>query len=483
MLFNSFHYLIFFPIVCTIYWALKKNSLRNPFLLLASYFFYMNWKPIFAFLLLAVTAVAYVTGLMLEKKREERLRKWILAIGLVLCFSSLVFFKYYNFLNDSIFNLLAVVGLRWSLPSLDLLLPIGISFYTFQATGYCIDVYRRAVPSERNALTFALYVAFFPVILAGPIQRSKNLIPQLKAEHKFLSDDIIGGLKMMVWGFFMKLCVADRLGTYVDSVFNNLTMHNGVSIAIASVFYTIQIYGDFAGYSLVALGSAKALGFNLPDNFRRPYFSTTFKEFWKRWHIALSSWFGDYLYIPLGGNRVKYSRYLLNLMIVFLVSGLWHGAAWTFVLWGGLHGVYQVIEALIKKRFGLKEYIGWGKALKILFVFLLVNFAWIFFRASSIENAFLAVSKIFTEFGAPFISPMAMIFGLVSTILLLIKDYADEFHPNWKLLNSSNIAVSVVTTAVLIVFIFLFGVWIAVNSFISNFNDEGYEKGIREDLV
>lgn len=458
MLFNSFYYLIFFPIVCIIYWALKKNSLRNPFLLIASYFFYMNWKPVFALLLLAVTAVAYVTGLMLEKKQTERSRKWILAFGLILCFSSLVFFKYYNFLNDSIFNLLAIVGLRWPLPDLSLLLPIGISFYTFQATGYCIDVYRRNVPAEKNFLTFALFVSFFPVILAGPIQRSKNLIPQLKEEHKLLSDDIIGGLKMMVWGFFMKLCVADRLGTYVDSIFNNLTMHNGVSIAIASVFYTIQIYGDFAGYSLVALGSAKALGFNLPENFRRPYFSTTFKEFWKRWHIALSSWFGDYLYIPLGGNRVKYGRYLLNLMIVFLVSGLWHGAAWTFVIWGGLHGIYQVIEALFKKRFGTRDYKGIGKVLKIFLVFLLVNFAWIFFRASSIENAILAIIKMFTSFGAPFISPMAMIFGLLSTVILFAKDFADEYRPKWKLLNSSNAAVSVMITAVLIVFIFLFGV-------------------------
>jgi len=458
MLFNSFHYLIFFPIVCIIYWVLKKNSLRNPFLLLASYFFYMNWKPIFGLLLLAVTAVAYLTGMLLEKKQTEKSRKWILTIGLILCFSSLVFFKYYNFLNDSIFNLLAVIGLRWPLPNLDLLLPIGISFYTFQATGYCIDVYRRDVPAERNPLTFALFVSFFPVILAGPIQRSKNLLPQLKSEHKLMADDIVGGLKMMVWGFFMKLCVADRLGTYVDSVFNNLPMHNGTSIAIASLFYTIQIYADFAGYSLVALGSAKTLGFNLPENFRRPYFSITFKEFWKRWHIALSSWFGDYLYIPLGGNRVKYTRYLLNLMIVFLVSGLWHGAAWTFVLWGGLHGIYQVAEAIVKKRFGTREYKGVGKVLKIILVFLLVNFAWIFFRASTISDAFLAISKMFTEFGTPFISPMAMIFGLVSTTILFIKDYADEYHPSWKLLNSSNVAVSVVTTAVLIEFIFLFGV-------------------------
>ena len=458
MLFNSFHYLIFFPIVCILYWMLKKNSLRNPFLLIASYFFYMNWKPIFGLLLLAVTAVAYVTGLLLEKKQTVKSRKWILAVGLILCFSSLVFFKYYNFLNESIFSLLAAIGLRWPLPNLDLLLPIGISFYTFQATGYCIDVYRKDVPAERNPLTFALFVSFFPVILAGPIQRSKNLIPQLKNEHKLLADDVIGGIKMMVWGFFMKLCVADRLGTYVDSIFNNIPAHNGVSIAIASVFYTIQIYGDFAGYSLVALGSAKALGFNLPENFRRPYFSTSFKEFWKRWHIALSSWFGDYLYIPLGGNRVKYGRYLLNLMIVFLVSGLWHGAAWTFVLWGGLHGLYQVVEALCKKCFGTRDYKGVGKVLKIVFVFLLVNFAWIFFRASSIDNAFLAISKMFTEFGAPFISPMAMLFGVLSTLILFVKDFADEYHPQWRLIDSRKPAISVVTLASLIVFIFLFGV-------------------------
>lgn len=458
MLFNSFNYLVFFPLVCIIYWALQKNTLRNPFLLIASYFFYMNWKPVFALLLLTVTAVSYATGLLLERRKEEKERKLILAAGLVLCFSGLVFFKYYNFLNDSLFNLLALVGLRWPLPDLNLLLPIGISFYTFQATGYCIDVYRRNVKAEHNPLTFALFVSFFPVILAGPIQRSNNLIPQLKEEHKLMSDDIIGGLKMMVWGFFMKLCVADRLGTYVDSVFNNLPMHNGGSIAIASVFYTIQIYGDFAGYSLVALGSAKALGFHLPYNFRRPYFSATFKEFWKRWHIALSSWFGDYLYIPLGGNRVKFERYLLNIMIVFLVSGLWHGAAWTFVLWGGLHGFYQVIEALFKKRFGTRDYKGLAKVLKILLVFILVNFAWIFFRASTISDALLAVSKMFTDFGAPFIYPMAMIFGILSTMILFVKDFVDEFYPKWKLLNSSNFFVSVITTAMLIEFIFLFGV-------------------------
>lgn len=459
MVFNSFNYLVFFPIVCFIYWCLKIKKFRNPFLLIASYFFYMNWKPVFALLLLGATLISYTTGLLLEKSQCEGRKKWILTIGLMLTFSILFFYKYYNFINDTIVSLLSTVGFYWPLPKLELLLPIGISFYTFQATGYCIDVYRGTVKAERNPVTFALFVSFFPVILAGPIQRAKNLLAQLNVEHKLLSDDIIDGLRMMIWGFFMKLCVADRLGTYVDSVFNNLPHHNGMSVAIASIFYTIQIYGDFAGYSLVALGSAKSLGFNLPDNFRRPYFSTTFKEFWKRWHIALSSWFGDYLYIPLGGNRVRYGRYLLNLMIVFLVSGLWHGAAWTFVIWGGLHGIYQIIEAVRVKVFGKIESSKWYvKIPRIILVFLLVNFAWIFFRANTISDAFVAIGKIFTDFGHPFISPMAMYFGLMSSTILFVKDFADEFHPGWRLISSPKRIISYITMAALVVFIFLFGV-------------------------
>lgn len=464
MLFNSFNFLIFFPVVCLIYWALPKNVLRNLFLLIASYYFYANWNPSFALVLLGVTLVTYWGGQVLETDEKKNVngcskRKKLVWLFALLGFLPLLVFKYYNFLNDSISAGFASVGLHFSLPGLNWAIPVGISFFTFQAIGYMLDVYHGRFKAEKNILDYLLFVSFFPVILAGPIQRAKNLIPQLKEKHILLSDDVTFGLRMMVWGFFMKLCVADRLGTYVDSVFNNLTMHNGTSISIASVFYTIQIYGDFAGYSLVALGCARILGFRLPENFRRPYFSATFKEFWKRWHIALSSWFGDYLYIPLGGNRVKYWRYLLNLMIVFLVSGLWHGAAWTFVIWGGIHGLYLIGEALWWKRFGKKEYTKWYiKLPKILFVFVLVNLAWVFFRASTIDSAFMAISKMFTNFGSPFIYPMAMIFGILSTFILFVKDYADEFHPKWKLLNSSNDFVSVITTAVLIVFIFLFGV-------------------------
>lgn len=461
MLFNSLEFLIFFPVVAIGYYLMGGGkSLSNSWLLLASYYFYINLKPIYALILLASTLITFFCGLLLKRNAEsERKKKTILTLSLVLNFSMLFVFKYYNFINGSIESLMSSVGLRWNVPYLNVLLPVGISFFTFQAAGYIIDVYRGTVKAERNFLTYALFVSFFPVILAGPIQRTKNLIPQLKQKHPLMYDNVIGGLKMMLWGYFMKLCVADRLGTYVDSIFNNLPQHNGTSIAIASIFYTIQIYGDFAGYSLVALGCARTMGFRLPENFRRPYFSTSIKEFWKRWHIALSSWFMDYLYFPLGGSRVKYGRYLLNLMIVFLVSGLWHGAAWTFVLWGALHGIYQIIEALRKKWFGEPSYNHWwSKALKMLFVFLLVNMAWIFFRANTVGDAFTAIAKIFTQQNSPFIYPMAMLFGLLSFAILLVKDFADEFHPSWKLMASDNKVLSTIVCALLSVYVILFGV-------------------------
>ena len=415
MLFNSFEFLLFFPIVAIGYYLIGGgNWLKNSWLLIASYCFYLNLNPVYGILLLAITGLTYGCGRRLEQASSDKAKKQLLTICLLLNFSSLFIFKYYNFVNESIYSLMSAVGLRWEVPYLKVLLPVGISFFTFQAAGYIIDVYRGNIKAEKNFLTYALFVSFFPVILAGPIQRAKVLIPQLKEKHSLVYENVIGGLKMMLWGYFMKLCVADRLGTYVDSVFNNIPQHNGTSIAIASIFYTIQIYGDFAGYSLTALGCAKVMGFNLPENFHRPYFSTSIKEFWKRWHIALSSWFMEYLYFPLGGSRVKYGRYLMNLMIVFLVSGLWHGAAWTFVLWGALHGLYQILEALRKKYFGEPTYNHWwSKALKMLFVFFLVNMAWIFFRANTIDDAFTAIVKMFTHPGAPFMSPMAMLFGML----------------------------------------------------------------------
>ena len=350
MLFNSFEFLLFFPTVCVIYFLLGSNKYRNPFLLLASYFFYMNWKPIYAVLILTSTVLTYVCGLLLEKYApNKKKQKGFLITSLILNFGILFVFKYFNFINESVFSALSCVGLRWTVPNLDILLPVGISFYTFQAVGYSIDVYRGTIKAERNFLTYALFVSFFPQLVAGPIERAKNLLPQFHEEHKFNPDDVIEGFKLMLWGYFMKLCIADAISGYVNAVFRNVANHNGASMLLATIYFTFQVYCDFAGYSQIAIGAARVMGYRLMQNFRQPYLSSSIKEFWRRWHISLSSWFMDYLYIPMGGNRVKYGRHLLNLMITFLISGLWHGANWTFVLWGALHGSYLILENVILK--------------------------------------------------------------------------------------------------------------------------------------
>jgi len=313
MLFNSFEFLIFFPIVCIIYFLLGKNKFRNPFLLIASYYFYMNWKPIYALLILTSTILTYVCGLLVEKySADTRKKKLYLTVSIVLNFAILFVFKYFNFINESIFELLSLFGLRWSVPNLDILLPVGISFYTFQAVGYSVDVYRGTIKAERNFFTYALFVSFFPQLVAGPIERAKNLLPQFHEEHSFEYSRVVEGLRMMLWGYFMKSCVADSVAPYVDTIYNNVADHSGVSFVIATILFTFQIYCDFGGYSLIARGAAKVMGFNLMENFHRPYLSLSVKEFWKRWHISLSSWFMDYVYIPLGGNRCKYSRHLTN---------------------------------------------------------------------------------------------------------------------------------------------------------------------------
>lgn len=336
MVFNSFTFLLFFPVVCLVYFLLRGNNRRRQFLLIASYYFYMNWKPVYALLILTSTALTYGCGLFVEHHADNKERKKLyLVVSLVINFSILFVFKYYNFINESIFGLLDMCGLRWTVPNLDVLLPVGISFYTFQAVGYTIDVYRGTIKAERDFLTYALFVSFFPQLVAGPIERAKNLLPQFHKEHIFRYHNAVEGLKQMLWGFFMKLCVADVLAEYVNAVYNNVPQHNGTSVIIATLFFTFQIYCDFGGYSNIAIGAARVMGFSLMENFHRPYFSLNIKEFWRRWHISLSSWLMDYVYIPLGGNRVPSLRHLANLVITFLVSGVWHGANWTYVLWGG----------------------------------------------------------------------------------------------------------------------------------------------------
>ena len=338
MLFNSIDFLVFFPSVVLLYFLLPHKN-RWLFLLIASYFFYMNWKPVYAVLIFSSTLITYSCGILVEKSNSVRRKKLFLIVSLSMNFSILFIYKYFNFLNDSVFKALDFLNIRWELPNLDLLLPVGISFYTFQAVGYTIDVYRGDLKAEKNLGIYALFVSFFPQLVAGPIERAKNLLPQFREKHYLDSARLVSGIKQMVWGFFMKLVIADRLSLIVNTAYNNADAHNGTTLLIATILFSFQIYCDFAGYSNIAIGASRIMGFDLMTNFRRPYFAKNIGEFWQRWHISLSTWFRDYLYIPLGGNRVSKSRNYLNVFITFVVSGIWHGANWTFVFWGFLHGI------------------------------------------------------------------------------------------------------------------------------------------------
>ena len=431
MLFNSIAFLLFFPILCALYFCIPASQLRlrNLLLLVASYYFYMNWDPAYALLLLTSTVITYLAALGIGYFKEKRKKKICLVSSLVLNLAILFLFKYFNFLAMNIETALQASGFAVNMPKFALLLPVGISFYTFQALGYSIDVYRGTVKIERDFPTYALFVSFFPQLVAGPIERSQNLLPQFKQQHRFDYDAVMSGVKLMVWGYFMKLVLADRCGIYVDTIFNNVDKHNGGSYLVASLLFPFQIYGDFAGYSLIAIGVARVLGFRLMENFHRPYFACTIGEFWHRWHISLSTWFKDYVYIPLGGNRVGKLRNYFNLLITFVVSGIWHGANWTFLCWGTIHGILLCVE----KAFGIskQKYTGAKKSFHWAATFVLVCFAWILFRANNLSDAVSVVTGIFTNLGTPkpeYANFIAI--GLAMTVLLT-KEFADEF--NWKI--------------------------------------------------
>jgi D-alanyl-lipoteichoic acid acyltransferase DltB (MBOAT superfamily) len=400
----------------------------------------MNWDARYVLLLLFSTAVTYISGLFIEKATVEKNRKIAVAISFVLNIGVLFFFKYFDFAIDSINLIFAGMGVTVPKPDFNILLPVGISFYIFQALSYTMDVYRKDIEPEHNFLKYALFVSFFPQLVAGPIERSKNLLKQVNQSHEFHYDNMREGLLIMLWGYFLKLVIADRAAIIVDTVYGNYAEFGGAYILVASVLFAVQIYCDFAGYSTIAVGAAKILGFNLMENFNCPYFSSSIAEFWRRWHISLSSWFRDYLYIPLGGNRKGTVRKYINLMIVFLVSGLWHGAAATYVVWGLIHGVYQVIGGVTKpvrnklnEIFDMKpESIG-HKLASIAITFILVDFAWIFFRADSINTAFdmiismIHIGNVGSVLGGGIyelgVSALGFKVLLLSILILLFSDF------------------------------------------------------------
>ena len=408
MIFNSLEFLVFFLIVIVLYFILP-NKYKWILLLLASYYFYMSWKFEYIFLMLFSTIINYLIALAMEKEEIRIKRKKYLYLSLILNIGILFVFKYFNFFIDSINGLVSISNIKISIPAIGLVLPMGISFYTFQTLSYTIDVYKGDIKAEKNFGIFALYISFFPQLVAGPIERADRLLPQFYNKHEFNYDNVTNGLKRMTWGFFKKIVIADRIAVMVNTVYNDPTQYKGLPLIIATIAFAIQIYCDFSGYSDIAIGSAKIMGFTLMENFKRPYFSKSISEFWKRWHISLSSWFRDYLYIPLGGNRVKISRAYFNLFITFLISGLWHGANWTFVLWGAIHGAYLVLGKMLSPyrkmmvkitRIDKLPFI--YKTIQIIITNILVGFAWIFFRANTINDAIYIIKNLFVNFTKEF---------------------------------------------------------------------------------
>ena len=450
MLFNSYQFMIFFPIVIAIYFIIPRRF-RYIWLLISSYYFYMSWNPKYAILIAISTVITYASGILIgscgDSSNQAR-KKAIVAVSFVSNLSILVFFKYFDFLLENINSVLGVIGVSAIDKPFDIILPVGISFYTFQALSYTMDVYRGTVKAERNLLKYALFVSFFPQLVAGPIERSGNLLGQVLNMDRFKLwnyDRIMSGFMLMLWGLFQKMVIADRAAIFVDTVYDSYWMYGGVELVLATILFAVQIYCDFASYSTIAVGAARVMGFELMENFNTPYFAVSVKDFWRRWHISLSTWFKDYLYIPLGGNRCSTIKKYRNIFITFLVSGIWHGASWSFVAWGCLHGIYQIIGDIVRpvkervtERFHVKtETFSWRLG-QILVTFAFVDFAWIFFRTNSLRNSLEIISQIFRDWN-PWVLFDKSIFTnimsqdeieilVISIVILLLADLIRYFY-------------------------------------------------------
>lgn len=434
MVFNSFSFLIFFPIVLLLYRILPKN-VRWIMLLIASYYFYMSWQPDLIYLILFTTAVSYFCALGIEKARKKSLKRLFLVTALVASLSVLFFFKYFNFLSTNITAFLRLISLQVDDFTLNLMLPVGISFYTFQTLSYVIDVYRGTMPAEKHFGYYALYVSYFPQLVAGPIERPENLIPQLKRDNPFTSRDVSDGLKMMAIGFFKKIAVADQLSKYVELVYNNTgtpdtALFNGFTVLTATLMFSIQIYCDFSGYTDIAIGCARVMGIKLMQNFNDPYNAENIQSFWRRWHISLTSWFTDYIYIPLGGSKKGRAKQYANIFFVFLISGIWHGAAWTYIIWGVMHGVYQIIGHIteparekLRVRLKLKDK-KWYLLFRRVVTFILVLITWVAFRSNSLSDMILLYKTLFISWShislSASLSALSLTLPTIITVLLCV---------------------------------------------------------------
>ena len=459
MLFNSIDFAIFLPLVFCLYWLVGRFGLKFQtwLLLIASYIFYGWWDWRFLLLLAFSSILDFFVGRFLHKEENNRKRKIFFMVSMMANLIFLGFFKYYNFFADSFAGAFSFLGQDITVKRLNIILPVGISFYTFQSMSYAFDIYRRQLEPVKDIVPFMTFVAFFPHMVAGPIQRASFFLPQFLVPKKFSYELATKGLKLMLLGFFMKLVVADRVGLYVDAVYENVYMHSGWSYVVATVFFAFEIYADFAGYSLIAIGCALLFGFYMSSNFNRPYFAASLNEFWRRWHISLSTWFRDYLYIPLGGNKGGKLRTYFNLFATFVISGLWHGANWTFVVWGAIHGSFQIIE----KQFKQAKFLKVPGIVSILMVFTITSFAWIFFRANNIHEASHIVTSIITNTGTGlYIGDIGIFAFSVFAILALISaELVMEYYPNVSLLNHRLAYVRYATIILIVVLIMSLGVF------------------------
>jgi len=468
MIFNSFDFLVFLPIAFILFWSLSRlgKNVQNGVILALSIFFYGYWNWKFLGLLLGITAITFASGWLIgDEKATANKKKLCLWATLLITLGILFVFKYYNFFMDSFVTVANAFGASVLSQPLKIILPVGISFYIFTGLSYVIDVYKRRTERTNDWLAYFSYVTFFPALFSGPIGRSTTQLPQFYKARAFDTKNAIKGFHWILWGFFMKLCVADRVGLYVDTVYNNMGMHNGSSILLATFFYTFQLYCDFGGYSLIAMGVAKWFSIDLLPNFNKPYMSTSYSDYWKREHMSLTNWLMDYVYYPMIGSSDKLAWWNACMIITFLISGLWHGAAWTFVLWGLYQGIFLVIDAnmarkrkMFEKKHKLKKN-NWWLLLTTFVTYVVIFFGLIFFRANTVSDSFLAFKSIFTSWGKLFWDSSAILYGMIAIVLLMVKDYFNEYHPDVKFFDSDRPLVSIIASVLLLCVIVLIGVF------------------------
>lgn len=467
MAFNSFSFLWLFPIVFILYYGMKELSAAgkpgtrghqaaNLTLLAISYALYAKTNPVWCLFLLAITATTYLSARVIECRQAYGKRKYIVVCA-TLSLLPLGVFKYYNFLSSNLNDVLGTLGAGAPLPGLNWAVPLGISFFSFQAVGYLFDVYYQRIKAEHNWWDYMLFVGFFPQIASGPISKANDLLPQIKGDRPFRHDQCVQGLRWLLWGVFLKTFVADRLGLYVDIVFDHYEYQTGSSCLVAAFLYAFQIYADFAGYSLMAMGVGAVMGFNLVNNFRRPYLAVSVTDFWRRWHISLSTWLKDYVYIPMGGSRCPRARNYLNIFVTFLVSGIWHGANWTFILWGMLHGGFQIAE----KALGLQKHDARDamRIVRILVTFILVAFAWVFFRMPTVGDALQVIAKMATDTPSEIYkgNNTTTLLSIAAVAIVLAKDWTEEFS-TFSLFHNRHAIVRWASYLAVLFAILLFGV-------------------------